>query len=291
MDGVFDMMHYGHVNAFRQGRSLGDYLIVGVNSTTSITACKGAPLMSDDERCALVASCRFVDQVVPDVPYIMDEAYILSILEGYQVDLVVHGDDECLVDGKDVYAAAKRLGRFRTVPRTEGVSTTDIVGRMLGQPAAPTTLDFHGVRPSGRVVYCVASFDLFHHGHVEFLKSARQRGDSLLVGVLADDANIMTAQERRLSVLGCRYVDDALLDAPRTVTDDFLDAFGVRKVVASCESVVDYSAPRRRGIFEEDISNPDAVTVDIVARVARRSDALLARYVAKSRHCDNAARS
>ena len=55
-DGVFALMHYGHVNAFRQGRSLGDYLIVGVNSTASITACKGAPLLSAAERCPLVAS-------------------------------------------------------------------------------------------------------------------------------------------------------------------------------------------------------------------------------------------
>ena len=44
MDGAFDMMHYGHMNAFRQGRSLGTKLIVGVNDDESITACKGIPL-------------------------------------------------------------------------------------------------------------------------------------------------------------------------------------------------------------------------------------------------------
>ena len=41
MDGAFDMMHFGHMNAFRQGRSLGTYLIAGINSDESITACKG----------------------------------------------------------------------------------------------------------------------------------------------------------------------------------------------------------------------------------------------------------
>lgn len=40
MDGAFDMMHYGHMNAFRQGRALGTYLVVGVNSDKSITECK-----------------------------------------------------------------------------------------------------------------------------------------------------------------------------------------------------------------------------------------------------------
>lgn len=43
MDGAFDMMHYGHMNAFRQARSLGTFLVVGVNDDESITACKGAP--------------------------------------------------------------------------------------------------------------------------------------------------------------------------------------------------------------------------------------------------------
>lgn len=43
MDGAFDMMHYGHMNAFRQARALGTYLVVGVNDDESITLCKGAP--------------------------------------------------------------------------------------------------------------------------------------------------------------------------------------------------------------------------------------------------------
>ena len=43
----------------------------------------------------------------------------------------MHGDDPCLVDGVDVYGDVKRRGIFRSIPRTEGVSTTELVGRML----------------------------------------------------------------------------------------------------------------------------------------------------------------
>ena len=51
MDGAFDMFHYGHMNAFRQGRALGTYLVVGVNDDASITSCKGtAPVLNDEER-------------------------------------------------------------------------------------------------------------------------------------------------------------------------------------------------------------------------------------------------
>lgn len=52
MDGCFDMMHYGHANALRQARALGDELVVGVVSDEEIKANKGPPVMSMDERCA-----------------------------------------------------------------------------------------------------------------------------------------------------------------------------------------------------------------------------------------------
>jgi len=131
MDGAFDLMHYGHMNAFRLGRSLGTHLVVGVNSDESITQCKAAPLMKDEERLTMVSACKFVDEVVPGCPYIMNKDYLDYVIEKYRIDYVVHGDDPCIVNGVDVYAESKKAGKYRSIPRTEGVSTTDIVGRML----------------------------------------------------------------------------------------------------------------------------------------------------------------
>ena len=131
MDGAFDMFHYGHANAFRQGRALGTYLVVGINDDESITKCKGPPLLNDEERIAMVGGCKFVDEIVPHVPYIMNDEYLRYVIQKYRIDYVVHGDDPCIVDGVDVYASAQALGKYRTIPRTEGVSTTEIVGRML----------------------------------------------------------------------------------------------------------------------------------------------------------------
>ena len=125
------MMHYGHMNAFRLARSLGTHLIVGVNSDESIKQCKGPPLMNDDERLTMVKGCKFVDEVVPSCPYVMNEEYLNYIFKEYKVDYVIHGDDPCIVNGKDVYETAKKSGKYQSIPRTEGVSTTDIVGRML----------------------------------------------------------------------------------------------------------------------------------------------------------------
>ena len=87
--------------------------------------------MNDQERLTAVEGCKFVDEVIPAVPYVMTAPYLDYVIKKYKVDYVVHGDDPCIVDGKDVYESAKKEGMYQSIPRTEGVSTTDIVGRML----------------------------------------------------------------------------------------------------------------------------------------------------------------
>ena len=197
MDGAFDLMHFGHMNAFRLAKSLGTHLVVGVNSDRSITECKGAPLMNDEERLAMVQSCKFVDQVIPDCPYVMNQEYLEWVVREHNIDFVVHGDDPCIVDGKDVYATAKEAGRFQTIPRTEGVSTTDIVGRILllakeNRLPEDTILGSHSKfltttsvlklfssnatapTPNMRIIYIDGAWDLFHPGHVAILKAAKE---------------------------------------------------------------------------------------------------------------------
>lgn len=207
IDGAFDMLHFGHMNAFRLARSLGTKLIVGVNSDDSITQCKGSPLMSEEDRIVMVSACKFVDEVVPNCPYIMNEEYLDWVIKTYNIDYVVHGSDPCIVDGKDVYKAAKKTGKYRSIPRTEGVSTTDIVGRMLlltkqhhyqnvddeaadsfKQESASRQSKFlttsrmlqlfsagvHAPRADQKVIYVDGAWDLFHPGHVSFLKEAKK---------------------------------------------------------------------------------------------------------------------
>jgi ethanolamine-phosphate cytidylyltransferase len=130
-DGVFDMMHYGHMNAFRQARSLGTYLIAGVCSEEDTTRAKGSPVCTEAERMDSVRGCKWVDEVVADVPYDVPDGYYADIIKKYNIDYIVHGDDPCIVNGKNLYETAIQLGKFLTIPRTEGISTTEIVGRML----------------------------------------------------------------------------------------------------------------------------------------------------------------
>lgn len=80
----------------------------------------------------MVSAVKWVDEIITDVPYNLTEDFLMELFRRHRIDYVVHGDDPCLLpDGTDAYAVAKRMGRFKMIRRTEGVSSTDIVGRML----------------------------------------------------------------------------------------------------------------------------------------------------------------
>ena len=84
---------------------------------------------------AAVAACKWVDEVVPGAPYVTS----LEWMNKYNCDTCIHGDDLVTTpDGRDTYQEIKDAGRFKTVPRTEGVSTTALVRRMLQATQAST---------------------------------------------------------------------------------------------------------------------------------------------------------
>ncbi|KAI4920671.1 uncharacterized protein J4E92_008314 [Alternaria infectoria] len=128
VDGCFDFAHHGHAGAMLQARQLGNELFVGVHSDESIMENKGPTVMRLDERVAAVEACRWATKAVPRAPYVTSLPWITH----YGCQYVVHGDDITSdSDGKDCYRYVKAAGRFKVVKRTPGISTTDLVGRML----------------------------------------------------------------------------------------------------------------------------------------------------------------
>jgi cytidyltransferase-like protein len=324
----------------------------------------------------------------------MDPEYVEYIIKKYDLDYIVHGDDPCLTpDGKDVYEAAKERDKYRSIPRTEGVSTTDIVGRMLlntkahhhsnkrsnnnngnndsnedtmntggigikdGTVGSTSTLsspdkNYNGVNdfvdsptgrirtgsisqnqlqnlntvddsnsnsnsnskdgghlsdiddididdnmsvlsiandhdnslqavikqsrrsnflttshilrcfsrgvqpplPTSKVIYIAGDWDMFHAGHVLALEKAKELGNYLIVGVHSDaivnarygyNLPIMNLQERVLSVLGCKNVDDVLIDAPYSISADMVSSLNIAYVVKSEVDNLDYAIERK----------------------------------------------
>ncbi|KAK6632727.1 Ethanolamine-phosphate cytidylyltransferase [Polyplax serrata] len=127
-DGCYDMVHFGHANSLRQAKALGDYLIVGVHNDEEIIKHKGPPVFTQKERYKMVRAIKWVDEVVEGVPYVTT----LDTLDKYNCNFCVHGDDiTTTADGVDSYHLVKKANRYKEVKRTAGISTTDLVGRML----------------------------------------------------------------------------------------------------------------------------------------------------------------
>ncbi|KAF2288021.1 hypothetical protein GH714_003907 [Hevea brasiliensis] len=302
MDGCFDMMHYGHCNALRQARSLGDELVVGVVSDAEIIANKGPPVTPLHERMIMVKAVKWVDE---------------------------------------------KASRYKQIKRTEGVSSTDIVGRMLLCTRERSISDNHnhsslqrqfshghspkfedrgsvtragtrvshflptsrrivqfsngkGPGPDARIVYIDGAFDLFHAGHVEILRVARGLGDFLLVGIHNDQTvsakrgvhrPIMNLHERSLSVLACRYVDEVIIGAPSEVSKDMITTFNISLVAHGTvaenieyekELCNPYSVPISMGIFKVLESPLDITTTTIIRRIVANHEAYQKRNEKKT---------
>ena len=133
VDMVADLFHYGHVEFLKKARALGDYLLVGICSDNVVQANKGRTILAMEERVASVAGCRYVDEVLPNAPWIIDRAWI----EMHNINLVVHGDDYPPKRLRQVYRVPMEMGIFRQVAYTHGISTSEIIRRVIQAEAGP----------------------------------------------------------------------------------------------------------------------------------------------------------
>ncbi|KAI0400485.1 cytidylyltransferase [Xylaria palmicola] len=129
-DGVFDLFHLGHMRQLEQAKKAFDniYLLVGVTGDEETHKRKGLTVLSGRERAETVRHCKWVDEVIENCPWIVTPEF----LEKHQIDYVAHDDIPYGADeGDDIYAPIKREGKFLVTQRTEGVSTTGIITKIV----------------------------------------------------------------------------------------------------------------------------------------------------------------
>jgi rfaE bifunctional protein nucleotidyltransferase chain/domain len=135
-NGVFDLLHVGHLRYLQHARTLGDALIVGVNSDRSVRANKGEdrPVTPAGERAELLASLVCVDAAV-----VFDEDTPLALIGALQPDVLVKGADwpEDAIVGRSVVEA--RGGRVVRVALERGYSTTALLEKIRNQPGKTGT--------------------------------------------------------------------------------------------------------------------------------------------------------
>ena len=124
-DGIYDLFHYGHARSLEQAKKLfpNTYLLVGCCNDELTKQMKGPTVLSENERYESLRHCKWVDEVVRDAPWIIDEEFIKK----HRIDYVAHDDVSYL----GIYDELKKQGKFKTLQRTRGISTTEIITRIL----------------------------------------------------------------------------------------------------------------------------------------------------------------
>jgi cytidyltransferase-like protein len=129
VDMVGDLFHAGHVSLLREARRHGDWLVVGVLSDDTAASYKRRPIMTLAERVAVIESCRYVDEVIEGAPFRVTQDF----LDEHAITTVVHGDDLSPEGAESVYGAAAAAGKLVYVPRAGGISTSQLIQRVLEQ--------------------------------------------------------------------------------------------------------------------------------------------------------------
>lgn len=123
---VGDLFHYGHVEFLKKARALGTHLIVGIIPDNVATTYKRAPILQQDERMRSIAGCKYVDEIIPNAPLIVNKEFI----EQHSIDFVIHGDDFTETLLNTYFADPMSMNIMRITPYTVGISTTQIIERI-----------------------------------------------------------------------------------------------------------------------------------------------------------------
>ena len=126
IDMVGDLFHYGHVNALKQCKGEGDYLIVGVHNDKTVESYKRTPILNMDERIGVIESCKYVNEIIRDAPLKVSHDYIKT----HNIDLVCVPNNRSDDEFNLMYGELEKLGVIKRFNYTETISTTDIINRI-----------------------------------------------------------------------------------------------------------------------------------------------------------------
>lgn len=127
-NGCFDLLHYGHLHYLADARDLGQRLVIGLNSSASVSRLKGLhrPINDETTRAHMLAALEMVDAVV-----VFDENTPLELIQAVEPDVLVKGGDWAVeqIVGSDLVLA--RGGKVLSLPFVPGYSTTNLEQKIL----------------------------------------------------------------------------------------------------------------------------------------------------------------
>ncbi|KAF2611771.1 hypothetical protein F2Q70_00008586 [Brassica cretica] len=213
----------------------------------------------------MVKAVKWVDEVIPDAPYAITEEFMKRLFDEYQIDYIIHGDDPCVLpDGTDAYALAKKAGRYKQIKRTEGVSSTDIVGRMLLCVRERSNSQSHSSLQRQ-----------FSHGHnsPRFEDGASSAAGTRVSHFLPTSRRIVQFSNGK----AVKWVDEVIPDAPYAITEEFMkrlfDEYQIDYIIHGDDPCVlpdgtdAYALAKKAGRYKQIKRTEGVSSTDIVGRM------------------------
>lgn len=123
-----DLLHYGHIEFFKNLHNHGDYVIIGIHSDQDIFDYKNKyPILTVYERQKMLEGCKYIDEVWINTPVFLTEEYLTK----NNIDLVAHAHDETDIKYNEYYAVPIKLNKFVRLDYSPGISTTGIIQRCI----------------------------------------------------------------------------------------------------------------------------------------------------------------
>jgi D-beta-D-heptose 7-phosphate kinase/D-beta-D-heptose 1-phosphate adenosyltransferase len=131
-NGVFDLLHAGHIELLRRARDLGDLLVVGINSDQSVRRLKGRsrPINHEQDRLAVISALSFVDHA-----FLFDPDTAIDAIQALRPDIYVKGGDYRVETLPEAPAMREIGGRIVILPHLGGLSTSGLIDRILSLSA------------------------------------------------------------------------------------------------------------------------------------------------------------
>jgi choline-phosphate cytidylyltransferase len=130
LDGIFDLFHRGHLESFKQVKTMYPdcHLIVGIVSDKDATDYKREPIIEETNRYEIIKSIKYVDEIIENCPLNLD----IEFIKKYKIDLIVHGfSNESDEKKQEVFfKEIKELGMFKKINYYSKTSTTEIIKRI-----------------------------------------------------------------------------------------------------------------------------------------------------------------
>jgi len=239
IDGCFDGYHYGHVNAILQSKTLCDTLVLGTHTDKEMSAQKNIPLFDFEDRCYMLSHCKYIDQFVGAVPYVVT----IQTVHKYECSKYLHGD-ETIITKNNENGITVPLDCYITYKVTEGISTSNLLLRLYQYtnklPISRnentaylmdilTKMKGCDLANNNKKIYVLHEYDMLCPAHLKQIHQCkRDYPNHVIIAVIKNDyagdngCNIFNELEREITLRSITLIDDVLI-YDDTVLGDMLD--------------------------------------------------------------------